>query len=159
MCVCLYMCVYACGSVYWLCILCVHVWSYLWECIDCVHSVSMYEILYIIYLWEFMACVYMSLYMCLFLSFCVLYIYEYAHSCSCGRFWILPIYGEYMAICKLVSMCIPVSYMKFSLLSMCEHTWLCVSCTPVFMHKVHVLPVYLTVCVSVCIPMTMCETV
>lgn len=64
-----------------------------------------------------------------------------------------------MAICKLVSMCIPVSYMKFSLLSMCEHAWLCVLCTSVFMHKVHVWCVYLTVCVSVCIPMSICETV
>lgn len=60
-----------------------------------------------------------------------------------------------MAICKLVSMCIPVSYMKFNLLTMCEHAWLCVSCTPMFMHKVHVLPVYVPlhkcVCVRTCV--------
>lgn len=72
----------------------------------------------------------------------------------------LPICGLYIAICKLMSMYIPVSYMKFRLLAMCEHAWLCVLCTPVFMHQVHVLLcMWPYISVPVCIPVSMCETV
>lgn len=66
-----------------------------------------------------MACVHMSAYMCLCMSVCLLYTCENVHSCSCGSFYILSVCGVDMAICKLVSMC-----------------------TPVFIHEIHVVPVY-----------------
>lgn len=49
-----------------------------------------------------------------------------------------------MAVCKLLSVCIPVLYMRFVLLAMCEPAQLCVClCTLVSMYEVHVLPVYM----------------
>lgn len=53
-----------------------------------------------------------------------------------------------MAICKLMSMCIPVLYKRFALLVMCESGWLCL-CIPVSIHEVHVLPVYLALCTHI----------
>lgn len=106
-----------------LCILCVYAWNSVYYLPVRVHGmctyvcihVSVHEFLCIMYLW---VCTLMFMWEVL----CIAYIWSVR---------------GYIYACVYVH--IPASYMKFSLLAMCEHAWLCV-----FMHKVPVLPVYMT---------------